>query len=347
MTDRYSLGSTDAGDVRIELSAADSPENEIIIEQCSRRSEPETLSALVGATLNQLGVSGVHISVNDQTCWDWVITARIEAAAKRLIPDLIADAISPEVTDRRPSRNDRTRQLLLLLPGNRPGFWSIPDTRPDTVIFDLSISAPETQPDAARLLVRNALCAQAFTGMELAVRINPLPDGLRDLPSLIPQRPGLILLPKCESPAAVTETVNAINQIATRHGIMDPIWVVPVIETARGVLAAADIARISDQIGALMFDAPRFNAQMGSRLSPTGSECHVARSQVLLAARAAELQALDAGLDLTFDSPKRLANAAAALSLGYDGIGCDRGDQIARLRELFANPLVGATTAGE
>jgi citrate lyase subunit beta / citryl-CoA lyase len=342
MTDQQIFGTLAKGDIRVELSRGGPAENEIIITETLERQTSEYLSALVRETLKRLGITNSTITIADQSHADWIVTARIEAAAKQLYPDQCIDPLLATPTNRLPSRADQRRNILLQLPGNRPHLWRLDSARPDTLIFDLT-EIQEAEKEAARILVRNVLSAVAFEKREPAVRIRPLPDGLRDLPAIIPQHPSMILVSETENPQAITETTNAINQIATRHGIMDPIWVVPVIETAKGVLAAPDIAQLYDQVPALLFDTPRFSAHMGAALTDTGDASYVARSQVLLAARAAGLQALDLGLTVNAGEAEQQASAKAALELGYDGIGCHTAEAVDQLRTLFPAPAEGAT----
>src|SRR5206468_12399118 len=92
------------------------------------------------------------------------------------------------------------RRSRLYLPGNEPKYFVNAGLHgPDAVILDMEDSVHPEEKDAARLVVRNALCAVDFLTCERMVRINQLPLGLADLVEIVPQSPDVILIPKVET----------------------------------------------------------------------------------------------------------------------------------------------------
>ncbi|MCX6223135.1 MAG: aldolase/citrate lyase family protein, partial [Bacteroidia bacterium] len=144
-----------------------------------------------------------------------------------------------------PTTMDRRRFSRLYLPGNSPSLMINAFLhQPDGLILDLEDSvAPEKKPEA-RVLVRNALHALDFGNAERMVRINQLPAGLEDLNWLIPQGVNLVLLPKCESADQVLTVTDRIEEIKRREAIVGDIWIMPIIESAKGIVKAYELTKL-------------------------------------------------------------------------------------------------------
>jgi citrate lyase subunit beta/citryl-CoA lyase len=228
------------------------------------------------------------------------------------------------------------RRSCLYLPGDSPDLIiDAARSRPDGVILDLEDPVAPSEKDAARILVRNALRAVDFGDAERMVRINPLPAGLADLPGVVAQRPNLIQIPKAEKAGEVTEVATAISQITSRLGIRDPIWLMPVLETARGIRQAFEIAAACEQVAALAFGAEDFARDIQARRTTQGRESFVARSLLVLGARAAGAQPLDAAFSDIDDQEGLRTSTREALALGFEGRGCIHPRQIAVIHEAF------------
>ena len=113
---------------------------------------------------------------------------------------------------------------------------------PDGIILDLEDAVAPDRKYEARFLVRNALRQLDFYGAERMVRINQVPRGLDDLEYLVPHNINLILVPKCESSEQIQQVNDRIRQINDRLGISSQIWLMPIIESALGVVKAYEIA---------------------------------------------------------------------------------------------------------
>ena len=230
----------------------------------------------------------------DEGALPFVIAARIEAAVRRA--GLAADksALPDAVTLAAPSQRDRLRRSRLYLPGNEPKYFINAGLHgPDAVILDLEDSVHHAEKDAARLLVRNALRRVDFSAAERMVRINQLPLGLADLEEILPQFPDLILIPKVETAAQVSDVVEAIDSIAQRADVMRPIWLMPILESALGIENAFAIATASERIAAITIGLEDYTADLGVVKTIGGSETLYARQRVVNAAHAAHVQAID------------------------------------------------------
>jgi citrate lyase subunit beta/citryl-CoA lyase len=192
--------------------------------------------------------------------------------------------------------------------------------------------APDRKAEA-RLLVRNALRSIDFYGAERMVRINQLPAGLDDLQYVVPHGVNLILIPKCENAGQVIQTDQAIGELLGKRN--DSIHLMPIIESAAGVIDAAEIATASANVVALAIGLEDYTADIGAQRTPGGRESFFARSMVVNAARAAGIQPIDSVFS-EIDDMGILAEAVReSRSLGFSGMGCIHPRQIPVIQENF------------
>ncbi len=336
MPDQAIAGREDKGDLRVTIAKGGPPQNEIVVRSSVERLFGEQIRARVSATLRELGVHNARVEVDDRGALDWVIMARTEAAAKRTFPDIASESLPPAVGQPAPTLRLRLRRSRLYLPGVNPDLMLNAGLfKPDGVILDLEDSVAPSEKDTARILVRNALRAVDFFGAERMVRINQLPAGLEDLPAIVPHHVNMILIPKAEEADHVVQVVNAANQIAARHNLHDPIWVMPIIESARGILNAYAIASASEQVAALAFGAEDFTRDIQAERTVEGRESFVARSMLVLAARAAGVQPIDTVFSDVDDEAGLRSSTREAISLGFEGKGCIHPRQIGVLHDAF------------
>ncbi len=336
MGDQAFAGREAKADLKVVMHRGGPPENEIVIQSSAERLFGNRLREVVEQTLSALGVQKTRVEVVDRAAFDWVIMARVESAAKRLYPDLTGEALPEWACDPKPTGRDRMRRSRLYLPGNNPDLMLNAGLfGPDGVILDLEDSVAPAEKDAARILVRNALRAIDFGDAERMVRINPYPEGVKDLPAIIPQKPNLILIPKVEQATDVSEAVNAIRQITTRHDLQDPIWIMPILESAKGVWHAYEIGCSSDQVAALAFGAEDFTRDVQAARTVQGHESFTARSMVVLGARASGVQPIDTVFSDVEDEEGLRSSVIEAISLGFEGKGCIHPRQIEVIHEAF------------
>ena len=88
------------------------------------------------------------------------------------------------------------------------------------------------------------------------MRINPLntPFGMADIQEVVPAGPDTLLIPKCEVGEDVVEVERVVSKIE-KHGQDRPVFFMPLIETAKGILHAEAIASASDRVVAVCFGA--------------------------------------------------------------------------------------------
>ena len=229
------------------------------------------------------------------------------------------------------------RRSRLYLPGNEPKFMVNAGLHgPDGVILDLEDSVHPGEKDSARILVRNALRCVDFGGAERMVRINQLPLGLEDLEMLVPESPDLILIPKVEDPGQLRQVQAHIEQVQHESGGSDPIWLMPILESALGIENAYAIAAATDTVVAVTIGLEDYTANLGVVKTTDGAESLYARMRLVNAARAAGVQAIDSVFGDVGDEVGLRAWASRSRRMGFEGMGCIHPRQIRPIHDAFA-----------
>ena len=291
----------------------------------------------------EFGAATGVLEIDDDGALDFTVAARAEAVLR--IAGFARAVAAAAATARAASAPDRPRRSRLYIPGDQPhlainaGLFGA-----DCIILDLEDSVVPEHKLAARILVRRTLESSRMLGdCEIAVRINPLsgPYGLDDIAEAVPARPHSILLPKCESADDVAAADKAISEAEKAAGIpLGTTYLMPLIETARGVLAAREIAAASPRNVALCFGREDFTRDIGAIPDPgvakgTGIESLLARQMIVLAARAAGIAPLDSVFADVEDAEGLERSCFEARALGFSGKGVLHPVQIPVVRRCF------------
>lgn len=150
----------------------------------------------------------------------------------------------------------------------------------DAVIVDLEDAVRVDEKAAAREVVRQALGSRPHD-KKVYIRINAVSTPwFADDVALVNELPvDGVILPKCEEPSAV-ETLAAKVTVE----------IIPLIESAKGVLNAVDILRASSQVHRLAFGSVDFALDIGAEWTPEGVERQAAMGHLVLASRYAGKQ---------------------------------------------------------
>ncbi len=298
----------------------------------------KSIHSLAKDVCQTLGVRTGKLEIEDFGALPYVIMARLEALLKRAFPEITTDVLPPfkdhcQYTTQR----ERLRRSRLYLPGNQPKLMVNAGIHgPDGIILDLEDAVAPGEKDAARLIVRNALRTLDFFGAERMVRINQGKLGLEDLAFIIPHNVHVILIPKVESAEQVREIDRQIQTLCKEADRSPPVFLMPIIESARGVMNALEIAEASPNNIALTIGLEDYTADLGVPRTREGSESLWARSQLVNAARAAGLQAIDSVFSDVDDEDGLRESAKKAKALGFEGMGCIHPRQIRPIHEVFA-----------
>jgi len=304
------------------------------------------VGSLYGKSINELifdmckffEIKNANIYLEDYGALPFTIAARFEAAYKSICPDDPREYLLPmNKNNFYKTEKDNLRRSRLYLPGNEPKYFPNAGLhKPDAIIFDLEDSVPPEEKIAARYLVRNALRAVDFYGAERMVRINQLPMGLDDLYFVVPHNVHVILIPKCESAMNVKDVEEEINIIKAQQNIFDTIYLMPIIESALGVIKAYEIATASDLVCALTIGLEDYTADIGVERTIEGKESFYARSAIINSAKAAGIQAIDSVFSDVNDMEGLRQSVLEAKALGFEGKGCIHPRQIKIVHEAFA-----------
>ena len=162
------------------------------------------------------------------------------------------------------------------------------------VMLDLEDAVAAGEKAAARATVCETLQTAPVDSAPLGVRINALASGLAeaDLDALAEQLPriALITIPMAEGPDEVRHVAARLDELERDAGGA-PTALLVMAETARGILAAREIAEASERVRTLLFGPADLGRELGVEPTAEGFEHLHARSALVLAARAAGREA--------------------------------------------------------
>lgn len=206
-----------------------------------------------------------------------------------------------------------------------------PSFQADEVILDLEDSVPAELKDEARDAVVAALREREWSAATVSVRVNGTGTGwfAHDV-SAVAGLADAVIVPKAESPADVVEVERLLGEPAPATGIE------ALIESARGLRDIDAIAGASSRLEALILGPADMSVSLGFPSPAEGPHWSSIRTAVLVAARAAGLQAIDGPFLDVADEEGLRTSAAAARELGFDGKWALHPAQVGVLAEAFS-----------
>ena len=185
----------------------------------------------------------------------------------------------------------------LYVPGNSQKMLDkARGTAADALLIDLEDAVASAGKAEARVLVKSRLDVPWPADKAIFVRINPLSSGIweDDLAAILPCHPAGFVIPKVESGDQVRSVDTRIDELARDVGADNSdVALMVMVESAMGVLKALEIATASPRLCGLVFGSEDLSLDVGLRKTPEGLELLHARSQIVLAAAAGGIQALD------------------------------------------------------
>lgn len=330
-------GEKDRSDCFISLELAKAGGIQLSLNSKVKSLYGELIAELCNDVLKFFEIEHAVITVEDKGALPFVMAARLEAAIKRVkrtekeyLPAMLEE-------NKYSTTKDQYRFSRLYLPGNTPSLMiNAGIHKPNAVILDLEDAVAVDKKHEARFLVRNALRALDFIGVERMVRINQLPAGLNDLDYIIPHHVHVVLVPKCESAHQLHEVNNHILAIQNRLQINNPVWLMPIIESALGVIHAFEIATAAKNVVAVAIGLEDYTADLGVNRTTEGTESLFARSMIVNACKAAGIQPIDSVFSDVGDMEGLAKNVLQSKALGFEGMGCIHPRQIKVIHENFA-----------
>ena len=226
---------------------------------------------------------------------------------------------------------------LLFIPGNKPNMLEKGAGLPaDALVLDLEDSVPPEEKANARSIVSEFV--PKLADKRLFVRVNGMEtQWVRDdIRGIISRQIEGVSIGKMESAGMAQELAGILSEEERRAGVPEGhVRIIAWIETAKGVLAAGEIAKATPRIFGIAFGAEDFTADMGITRTKGGEEVAVARSLIAIAGRAADVLAFDTPDPDFRDIPGLVAEATRAKALGFKGKFAIHPAQIGPINDLF------------
>ncbi len=224
-----------------------------------------------------------------------------------------------------------------------------PDSGADLVFLDLEDACAPVMKERARATAVSALTGQDWGRTVRAVRVNGLETQwcYGDVVEIVTgarEALDVIIVPKARAARDVWWFDVLLTQLEAKLGLKKRIALEVLIEEAEGLSNAAEIAQSSDRLEAIIFGAGDLSASLHARVDGNfdpvseypGDFWHFARVQILAAARAAGIDAIDAPYP-AYQDPEGYRRAAVHASLlGFDGKWAIHPGQIPIANDVFA-----------
>ena len=330
-------GSKTRSDCFVEIELTQSEGIEIQLRSKVKSLFGKSIKELINKVLKFYNISNARVYMEDFGALSFVQAARLEAALKLIIHDDRPYLLDVLTQNQYITNRDDYRFSRLYLPGNKPSLMiNAGIHNPNGIILDLEDAVAPEKKYEAKYLVRNALRQIDFYGAERMVRINQIPSGLDDLEFAVGHGVNLILVPKCESADQIHQVNQRIDVLKKERNIENEIWLMPIVESALGVVKAYEIATSANNVVAMAIGLEDYTADLGTKRSAEGMESFFARSQVVNACRAAGIQPIDSVFSDISDMEALARNVQNSKAMGFDGMGCIHPRQIKVVHENFA-----------
>jgi citrate lyase subunit beta / citryl-CoA lyase len=252
---------------------------------------------------------------------------------------------------RAPSRPSRSRRTCHAVPGSSERFLAkAAGLSADQVFLDLEDAVAQGEKDNARELVVAALTDQDFEAPTVVVRVNgtDTPHYYKDLIAVVEragERIDAIMLPKVRTPGDVEMTDKLLTQIELAMGYeVGRIGIEAQIEDATGLIACEAIATASPRMETLIFGPGDYSAAIGIPVTTIGGapdgypgdHLNYLYSRLVVAARAAGIQAIDGPYAAVKDLDGLRRRARVARALGLDGKWTIHPAQIDVVNDVFS-----------
>ncbi len=232
-----------------------------------------------------------------------------------------------------------SRRALLYMPGDdRRKIEKATTLGVDCICMDMEDGVAITRKAEARAVIAQAMKELDFGNSERCIRINSFGSGFEkfDLAAAVATNPNAIVVPKVET-AEQVRSISEYIELYEHSSKMDvgSIRMLVGVETAKGILNLKEIAEADKRLEALIFGAEDFAASVGATRTREATEVLYARSAVVVACAANELQAIDmVYIDFRDVEGLRL-EAEQGARLGFSGKQIIHPNQVAAVQEAF------------
>ncbi|MEL3905507.1 MAG: aldolase/citrate lyase family protein [Treponema sp.] len=236
-------------------------------------------------------------------------------------------------------KKNRIRRTMMFLNAQRPSL--LQDAyiyKADSLMFDLEDAVAEREKDSARFSLYHALTTVDYQGCEKVVRINGLdtPHYREDIRVCVAAGADAIRIPKCEKREEVLHVAELVSAAEKEYNKPEgSTLLMAAVESPRGVINALEICEASPRMMGIALGAGDYIRNLHTTKSDSGIELLGARSQLVIAARAAGIQCFDTAY-LDIDNIEGFKNEVALIKqMGFDGKSLISPKQIAPVHEIY------------
>lgn len=211
----------------------------------------------------------------------------------------------------------------------------------DLVFLDLEDAVPESEKLAARAASIRQLNLAPESGQIRAARVNSLETrfGYQDIVELVEgagSKLDVLILPKIKAAREVWWVDLLLDKLESKVGLGHRIGLEVLIEEVEALISVEDIAQVSSRLQALVFGAWDFAASQGVVTSDLPADMwQYARNRILVAARAARLNAIDSPYLLIDDLSGLREECVRADVMGFAGKWVIHPKQISVVNDVF------------
>lgn len=245
----------------------------------------------------------------------------------------------------------RPRRTCHSVPGSSEKFLAkAPTLAADQVFLDLEDSVAQSEKETARARIIEALKTLEFPAEKTVVyRVNgtDTPFYYRDLIDVVEQagdKIHAVMLPKVQTPGDIELTDKLLTQIELAKGYeVGRIGIEAQIEDAKGLVNVEQIAVASQRMETLIFGPGDYSAAIGIPITQIGGtpegypgdHLNYLYSRLVVAARAAGIQAIDGPYAAFKDEDGLRERTKLVRALGLDGKWTIHPAQIDVINEIF------------
>jgi citrate lyase subunit beta-like protein len=231
------------------------------------------------------------------------------------------------------------RRALLYMPGDdRRKIEKATTLGVDSICMDMEDGVAANKKTEARAVIALAMKELDFGNSERCIRINSIGSGIekRDLVAALATNPDAIVVPKVES----AEQVKWVSEHMEGYELSSNLNIGAIrlligVETAKGILNLKEIAEADKRLEAIIFGAEDYAASIGATRTKEGTEVLYARSAVITACAANDLQAVDMVYIDFRDLEGLRVEAQQGAGLGFSGKQVIHPNQVSVAQDAF------------
>lgn len=208
----------------------------------------------------------------------------------------------------------------------------------DCICMDMEDGVAIHQKAEARAVIAQAMRELDFGRSERCIRINSVGSGFEkyDLAAAVATDPDAVVVPKVESASqvrAISDYIEMYERSAKKT--LGGIRMLAGVETAKGILSLKEIAESDRRLEAIIFGAEDYAASIGATRTQDATEVLYARSAMITACAAHDLQAIDMVYIDFRDVEGLRAESEQGARLGFSGKQIIHPNQVAPVQEAF------------